>query len=151
MPDPALSGVSSSAGSSRQSYDRGSLMRPPTLAMVGGRCMVVNIKEEGSSSSAQRATLLVAREVWWWRCPAQPSGGILWGCQGQSHQSAEPKSCDQDPSEGVCLARSDYGCSLGSRFIFNTFFFSGDLQAVLQFNCSSSGGATPAAVSVLYL
>ena len=130
---------------------RGSLTRSPTLAMVGGRCLVVFIMEEGSSSSAQRATLLV-REVRWWRCPVQPGGGILWGCQGQSQHRAEPKSCDRDPSEGICLARSDYGCSLGSRASSTSpSYCSGDLQAVLQHNCSGSGGATPAAVTVLYL
>ena len=36
----------------------GPLTRPSTLEMVGGRCLEVNHLEEGSSSSAQRATLL---------------------------------------------------------------------------------------------
>ena len=37
---------------------RGSLTRSSTLAMVGGRCKVINIMGEVASSSAQRSTLL---------------------------------------------------------------------------------------------
>ena len=59
---------------------RGSLRRPPTLAMVGGRCMVEANMEEGSSSSAQRATLQSRR--WGWRRYSGGSqrGGSPWCC-----------------------------------------------------------------------
>ena len=100
---------------------RGSLTRSPTLAMVGGRCLVVSIMEEMVELFSSEG---ISSEVGWRRLPVQPSGGILWGCQGQSQQRAEPKSCDRAPSEGNCLARSDYGCSLGSRVASNTSFFS---------------------------
>ena len=88
---------------------RGSLTRSPTLAMVGDRCLEVDILEEGSSSSAQRATLLL-KEVGWGRYPCSTKWRHPMGLP-----RAEPKSCDRDPSEGICLARSDYGCSLGFR------------------------------------
>ena len=100
---------------------RGSLTRSPTLAMVGGRCLVVSIMEEMVELFSSEG---ISSEVGWRRLPVQPSGGILWGCQGQSQQRAEPKSCDRAPSEGNCLARSDYGCSLGSKVASNTSFFS---------------------------
>ena len=98
---------------------RGSLTRSPTLAMVGVCCLVVSIMEEMVELFSSEG---ISSEVGWRRLPVQPSGGILWGCQGQSQQRAEPKSCDRSPSEGNCLARSDYGCSLGSRMASNTSF-----------------------------
>ena len=47
LPDPTLPGVSSSLGSSRAGLRRGSLTRSPALVMVGDRCMLSNIMEEG--------------------------------------------------------------------------------------------------------
>ena len=88
----------------------------------------------------------------------------VWSCQGQS--AAEPNSCDQAPKVGICLARSDHETTRVYS-MWTTIWpwdprwswtsptscspCEADLRAVLQLNCSSSGGATPAAVIVLYL
>ena len=47
--------------------DEGPMKRLPTLAMVGGRCLMFTIKEEVSSSLAQRATFSF-KGVGWRRC-----------------------------------------------------------------------------------
>ena len=108
LPDPALSGVSSSAGSSRQSYDRGSLTRPPALATVGGRCLVFTNMEEVSSSSAQRSTLPF-KEVRWRRCSSLERIQILCDvAKGSSIEEQSPSPVTRPPSDGICLDRSDH-------------------------------------------
>ena len=70
LPDPALPEVGSPSVLKEfqgRATTRGSLTRSPTLAMVGGRCNMINNMEEVSSSSAQRAASPF-KEVGWTRC-----------------------------------------------------------------------------------
>ena len=48
--------------------EEGPMKRLPTLAMVGGRCLMFTIKEEVSSSLAQRAAFFFQRGVGCGRC-----------------------------------------------------------------------------------
>ena len=132
--------------------------------MVGGRCIMINIMEEGTSSSAQRSTLPF-KGVGWRRCSSLERIQIL--CEvakGRALQSPSPVT--RPPSDGICLARSDHETTRvysmwptiwpwDPRWSWTSPTScspcEADLRAVLQLNCSSSGGATPAAVIVLYL
>ena len=133
------------------------MRRSPTLAMVGGRCIVINFVGKVSSSSAQRSSSLLLRR--WGGKEAQcvrrsdlqkglslggrsPGAGVEVGdlrgtvAWGQLPVGQNIRGSIQFLMESWVSPTSSSPCEASS--------------SSFQVNCSRSGSATHAAVSVLY-
>ena len=96
--------------------DKGPMRRPSALAMVGGRCKMINIMEEVTSSSAQRSSRLSrrwgGRSPWWKESWSGGRVGDLRGtvAWGQLPAVTEHQGVETSSSLFVPVSAQSGGC-----------------------------------------